>query len=575
MKKLYPKFFVFLGLLCFVSQGVAQEAMPKNKRKCLKAKSEVSETPAASNGKQTEVPELKTRPDQTGGKQNYVIPVADQIHSEVRWYALENANNDEYWENVNTERIWIELEVGRSLDEPQIKTLIEKFGLGEAIRTSMHPYLTNYYLFEKVGTTREQILDMVRDAQNVDGILFLEPSVIYKGSFIPNDPMWNQQWGPYAIYADEAWNYGTGGNSWNVVAVVDDAIDWLHQDLTDMVWYGYDYGFNDGNPTPDGAQQNHGTHVTGTIAAKINNAMGIAGMVNDTVYFAKVTDNTYFTQNGTYSDAAIINAMYDIATIDRVTVINLSLGGGAPSFAAEQAYNFAWNNGKLPIVASGNESNNFVSYPAAYPACMAVGALGTSGNNIYLAPYSNYGDAQEVCAPGGDNSTGFGIVSTLLNNTYGPNQGTSMACPHVAGLAGLMKNLNPGLSNVNIRNIINATCFDLGPNGWDLQFGYGMVNAQGAVEVAVGATGIAEEMAEGKLNLYPNPANSQVWIHLDREITNANILVFNASGALVQQHNAGSVELTPVDVSALSNGVYMVQVKTDGGLYTGRFVKSM
>jgi subtilisin family serine protease len=575
MKKLYSSSFVVISLLCFVGQGVAQEALPKSKRKCFKSKTEVSETSSTQNENQKEVPELKTRPEQTGGNQNNVIPVADQIHSEVRWYALENANNDQYWENVNTERIWIELEVGRSINEPQIRTLIEQYGLGTAIRTSMHPYLTNYHLFEKAGTTREQILDMVRDAQEIDGILFLEPSVIYKGSYVPNDPMWNQQWGPYAIYADVAWDYGVGGNSWNVLGVVDDAVDWLHQDLFDMVWYGYDYGFMDGNPTPDGSEQNHGTHVTGTMSAKINNGVGIAGMVNDTVYFAKVTDNTYFTQNGAYSDAAIIDAMYDMAEIDRITVINLSLGGGAPSFASESAYNYAWNNGKLPIVASGNESMSAVSYPAAYPACMAVGALGTSGNNIYLAPYSNYGDQQEVSAPGGDTGTGFGIVSTLLNNTYGPFQGTSMACPHVAGLAGLMKNLNPNLTNVDIRNIINATCFDLGPNGWDVQFGYGMVNAQGAVEVAVGATNIAETIVEGKLNLYPNPANQQIWIHLENELTNANIQVFNASGALVQQHNAGSVALTPVDVSALSNGVYMVQVKTDGGLFTGRFVKSM
>lgn len=511
---------------------------------------------------------------QNQGVNHHALPVEEQIHSPIRWYALENANNPNYWKHVNTSRIWVELEIGIELTDPEIAAFLVEFGLTAPVKQSMHPHLTNFYVFEKQGTTAPQVVDMAESARNVPGVLFLEPSVIYTGNLVPNDPLWNQQWGPFAIFADEAWDYGTqGNNSWNVLAVVDDAIDWLHEDLIDQVWYGYDYGFNDGDPTLDGEQQTHGTHVTGIMSASNNNGVGIAGMCTDTVYFAKVTDNTYFTQNGSYSDAAIINAVYDIAGIERVMAINLSLGGGAPSSAAEMAYNFAWNSGKLPIVASGNEGQGSIAYPAAYAACMAVGSIGTEGSGLYLTNYSNFGNQQEVTAPGGDINTGYGIVSTIPGNQYEPQQGTSMACPHVAGLAGLMKSLNTNLTNVDIRNIINATCFDLGPTGWDVNFGYGMVNAKLALDVALGATSTDEIEAGLNLKLYPNPVSDQLWIHNQNEQLNGDLQIFDLNGRLVQSARAHS-DIYAINVSNLSDGVYVVHMNTDGHRYTGRFVKS-
>ncbi len=514
------------------------------------------------------------RPDQTGKVNDRLIPVDQQIHSPIRWYALENADNPIYWEHVNTERIWLELEIGISTADPEIAAFLTQFELGTSVRRSMHPQLSNFYVFEKPGTTAEDMIAMAQAAKSINGILFLEPSVIYTGNIVPNDPLWNQQWGPYAIYADEAWAGGfTGTNSWNVMAVLDDAVDWFHEDLYDQVWYGYDYGFDDFSPTLDSDEQKHGTHVTGIMAGTSNNGVGMAGMCNDTVYFAKVTDNTYFTQNGAYSDAAIIDAIYDISQIDRVMVINLSLGGGAPSAAAEQAYNFAWNSGKFPIAASGNDGLSTISYPAGYSACMAVGSIGTNGSQLYLTTYSNYGTGQEVTAPGGDMSSGYGIISTVPDNQYEAFEGTSMACPHVAGLAGLMKSINTNLTNSEIRNIINSTCFDLGDTGYDLVFGNGMVNAQLAIQIALQSTSV-EETENTVLKMYPNPATDQLWIDNFHGVEHGKIEIYNLAGQMVRNESIQPRNLLPVNVSELPNGVYVVQMNGGNQLFTGRFVKA-
>lgn len=568
MKQLYT-LLTSVAMMAVVGTNGQEAAMPYPKIKTATPAIDAI-SPAPSQKALRMPPKLQ---EQTARQST--IAVQDQIHSPIRWYAIENADNLEYWKSVNTERIWIELEVGTELTDPEIADFISTNGLGAPIKESMHPHVTNFFVFEKPETTAQDFIAMAESARSVTGVLFLEPSVIYKGNYIPNDPYWNQQWGPYAILADEAWDFGTQGeNSWNVLAVVDDAIDFTHEDLSDQVWYGYDYGFNDDNPYLDDPIQKHGTHVTGIMSTSNNNGVGIAGMCTDTVFFAKVTDNGYFTNNGAYSDAAIINALYDFGlNIPRISVINLSLGGGAPSASAEQAFNFVWNSGMLPVAASGNEYGSSVSFPAAYPACMAVGSIGTDGFEFYLTSYSNYGSEQEVTAPGGDNNTGYGIFSTIPGNQYELQQGTSMACPHVAGLAGLMKSLNPDLTNLDLRDIINSTCFDLGPQGYDIFYGYGMVNAKLALEVALGTVSTNVVEADLGLKIYPNPVAEQLFIQHQNFNGQGEFQIYDLNGRMVLADNANS-GLFSVNVSHLSDGVYVVHFNTNGQRYTSKFVKS-
>ncbi len=497
------------------------------------------------------------------------VPAYDQIHSPIRWYALENEQNEQYWASVNTSRARVALELGRSIHELEIAGFLQAFGLTKIIRESRNKDKTNYWIFENTNTTPEQFVSMAKAATEIDGILFLEPSVIYTQSYTPNDPLWESQWGPYASYFDEAWEYGRGGNSLNVVAVIDDACDWNHEDLFDQVWYGYDYAMGDFDISPAQISENHGTHVTGTVAATIGNGIGVAGMVNDTVYFAKVGDD-----QGGLVDQAIVDALYDIATIDRITAVNMSLGADAPSTAMEQACDEAWNSGKLLLVASGNNGQGFIGFPAAYLSCVAIGSIGADGTNLYLTDYSQFGPEQELCASGGDEAAGFSIISTLPGNEYGVMDGTSMAAPHVTGLAGLIKNLNPDLNNAEIRNIMAATAFDMGDTGWDQFYGYGFINAIGAVEAALGvSTGTRDFSAESVLTLYPNPSANRIILDMKRILPSATIEICDITGKHVQWVPFNNEQKLSVDIEGLLTGVYLLKMQSTIGAVVTKFVK--
>jgi len=418
--------------------------------------------------------------------------------------------------------------------------------------------------------TPSMVISIAKAAKQVVGIKYVEPAVHYKKSYTPNDPLYEYQWGPYVSNFENGWEYGMGGNSYNVVAVIDDACDWNHEDLYDQVWYGWDYAMEDWDITPDNPQEHkHGTHVTGTVAATIGNGVGVAGMVNDTVYFGKVG-----LPDGTMSDEAIVNAIYDIGDIPRVSVVNMSLGGEAPGTAVEQACNYAWNNGKLLVVASGNNGQGFISWPAAFPSAMAVGSIGGDGTDLYLTAYSQFGNEQEICAPGGDMQTGFGIVSCIPGNDYEAMEGTSMASPHVAGLAGLLKNLNEDLTNVELRNILASTAYDFGNTGWDPYFGYGMINAELAIQTALGAvTGTAELDAADVMTVYPNPASDRISIAKKMDFSQGQFEIHNSAGKRVMETNVGNARLTTVQIADLPQGVYILKMTSEKGVASTKFVK--
>lgn len=513
---------------------------------------------------------LPKRPGANEFKINPDVPVYDQIHTPIRWYAIENERNSKYWESVNVDRIWIELEQGLSINDPAISEFLFEYGLTKIVSESKRKHQVNYWIFMLENATPGQIVEMAKAAKNIEGIRFLEPSVIYTSMYTPNDPMYNLQWGPYVTYFDVAWDVSTGGNSWNVVAVIDDACDWYHEDLNDMVWYGYDYAMEDGDIYPDDPYNHkHGTHTTGTVAAKINNGIGVAGMVNDTVYFAKVG-----LPDGTLSDEGILNAYYDIADIERITAVNMSFGGGAPSAANEQGVNYAWNNGKILLVSSGNEGTGTIAYPAAYPAAMAVGSIGTNGEIFDLASYSQYGNEQEITAPGGETQLNYGIISCIPLDQYESMQGTSMAAPHVTGLAGLMKHVNMDLTNVDIRNIINATAIDMGVPGWDSNFGYGMINANLAIQSALnGSVSVAEIDGADVMKLYPNPASEYIMIDKKVSFERGTYDILDITGKLVKSIKISPEKVSTINISELPKGVYILRMSSEIGLTATKFVK--
>ena len=533
----------------------------------------ISSEPATQISNEKDLVNNKTfthRPTLSSSQQNSTIPQYDQINAPIRWYVIENEKNESYWNSVNVNKIWIGLDPGTTIADVEINDFLTQYGLTNLISESKRKHQTNYWIFELTNATSGLVIEMAKAARDIEGIQYLEPSVVYKTHYTPNDPLYNIQWGPYVTYFDEAWDQSTGGNSYNVVAVIDDACDWNHEDLYDQVWYGWDYAMDDFDISPDDPlNHKHGTHTTGTVAATINNGIGVAGMINDTVYFAKVG-----LPDGTLSDEGIVNAYYDIGDIERITAVNMSFGGGAPSAANEQGVNYAWNNGKILLVSSGNEGTGTISYPAAYPAAMAVGSIGTDGSQLGLATYSQFGNEQEISAPGGETQFNYGIVSCIPLNEYESMQGTSMAAPHVTGLAGLLKHVNMDLNNADIRNIINATAIDMGAPGWDVEFGYGMINAGQAVQAALnGTVGIAELNDEDVLHIYPNPSSDQILIAKKIAFETGTYDVMDITGKVVKSVSVGSQKQMSISVSELPAGVYILRMNSEIGTTATRFVK--
>jgi len=299
-------------------------------------------------------------------------------------------------------------------------------------------------------------------------VAYAEPDYLAYGAFAPNDPYYaTLQYGPQKIQADRAWDVTTGSPN-VIVAVVDSGADFQHPDLQGKLIAGWDFINNDPDPTDD---QGHGTHVAGIVGAVTNNGEGVAGIDYEArLLVVKVLDAS---GAGTYSGIAQ-GIVY--AADHGASIINLSLGGTSFSQTLLDAVEYAWSRGVLLVAAAGNYASSNPFYPASFEHVMGVAATDANDNRWSS---SNYGTYISVSAPG------VNIYSTNWNKTsgtgYGYRTGTSMAAPHVSGVAALLLAQDPSRSNAQLWNIIESTADDLGAAGWDAYYGYGRVNAYRAV----------------------------------------------------------------------------------------------
>jgi thermitase len=291
-------------------------------------------------------------------------------------------------------------------------------------------------------------------------VKYAEPNWIVHAWYTPNDPLWNQQWGPKRIHCEKAWDGGTGSSSVKI-AIVDTGIDYNHEDIVgNYVSGGHDWVNEDNDPMDD---NNHGTHCAGIAAAVMDNSKGIAGVAQVKVMAEKVLGS-----GGSGSSSDVASGITHAAN-NGANIISMSLGSSSPSSVIEDACDYAYNTKDVVLVAaSGNDGQPQVSYPAAFETVIAVGAIDT---NDERCDFSNYGEDLELMAPG------YRVVSSIPGNNYDFYSGTSMACPHVAGVAALVKSLYPSENNVWIRQKLVDTAEDLGPAGWDEEYGYGLVDA--------------------------------------------------------------------------------------------------
>ncbi|MGZ0879168.1 S8 family peptidase [Priestia megaterium] len=307
--------------------------------------------------------------------------------------------------------------------------------------------------------SKRDINTLIKIYNKLEEVEYAEPNHMLKAFYTPNDPFFAYQYGPQKVQAPDAWDVTTSNGNIKI-AIIDTGVQLNHPELAIKLWPGYN--FVEGNLNPNDGN-GHGTHVAGIAGALTENSLGIAGIApSASIIPVRALDNS---GNGTLSNIA--NAI-TYSTNAGAKVINLSLGSSQGSITLENAINHAWNQGVVIVAAAGNEASNTLTYPAAYQNVIAVASTDI---NDQKSDFSNYGTWVEVSAPG---ST---ILSTYTGSYYAYLSGTSMACPHVAGLAALLA--AQGKNNVQIKNTILSTCDPVPGTG--LYWTYGRINANRAV----------------------------------------------------------------------------------------------
>ena len=308
-------------------------------------------------------------------------------------------------------------------------------------------------------------------------VSYIEPNMKVQAQLVPNDPNWGLQWGPQKIEADWAWNTTLGSQD-VLVAVVDTGIDYTHPDLAEnYVPLGYDWVSMDADPLDDFG---HGTHCAGIIAATINNGIGIAGLAQVRIMAEKVLGSG----GGGYDDWVANGIVH--ATDSGARIISMSLGGYGESELLHEAVRYAYDSGVLVVAAAGNDDTNMKFYPAGYDESVAVAATDEYDNK---ASFSNWGDWIELAAPGVNVYSTMPTYHVTMNDwgysmNYAYMSGTSMACPHVAGLAALVWSLYPNKVKDWVRLWLRYTADDVGDPSFDVYYGYGRINARRTVEQA-------------------------------------------------------------------------------------------
>ena len=345
------------------------------------------------------------------------------------------------------------------------------------------------------GRTPQQLVEIYNREPDIE---YAELNYYAYAHFVPDDPLYSYQWNfndPCSgINIEPAWDI-TAGDPNVIVAVVDTGVAYeeyggrfgLAPDLANTRFVaGYNFVKGNGHANDD---DGHGTHVTGTIAQSTNNSIGVAGIAfNCSIMPVKVLANRGQVSSGSHADIA---AGIYFAADNGADVINMSLGGPSGSNTLRDAVAYAYDQGVTIVCSAGNEGPGApASYPAAYDEyCIAVAATRFDKTRAY---YSTTGSFVDIAAPGGDinvDQNGDDYGDGILQQTFERNpkdwvywfyQGTSMAAPHVSGVAALL--ISTGVTGPDaVREALEATAEDLGTPGKDIEFGWGLVDAYAAL----------------------------------------------------------------------------------------------
>ncbi len=447
----------------------------------------------------------------------------------------------------------------------------------------------------------ERIDDLLKAVANMEFVEYAEKNPILRLFVSPDDPQISSQYYLTNIKAYDAWDLTTGDPNIKI-AVVDDAIRVTHEDLAANIWVnpgeiadngidddgngfiddvgGWDAADDDNDPnaplTPPAIWGEmaftHGTHCSGLAAGVTNNSLGIASVSYNVslIPVKAVSDNSWFPLGIEAPEEGV-----DYAIAAGAHIVSMSFGGEqASGFATlETLINTGYNQGMLFVAAAGNNGDgsggfgttNAINYPAGFTNVIAVGA--TNSDDVKPG-FSQYGTWLDVMAPG------VGIYSTLAWSTpYGNQDGTSMACPIVAGALGLMKSYMPHATNEQLKFCLKEGCDDIDA-----------LNPTFAGEMGSGRINVYESLLclnqyqsiyfsdDNQISLFPNPAQDNLRIGFNH-VAQRNISIIDVNGKIVLSFsNNGAV--AEINVSEFASGVYVCKIEENGLLSTHKFIIS-
>ena len=447
---------------------------------------------------------------------------------------------------------------------------------------------------DPIVAAKYRTLINVKRMGNAPSVQWANPNYRVKALQVrPNDPQFVNQWHYTQIGLPSAWAVTTGSAD-VIVAVIDTGVLLNHPDIKDKLVPGYDFisdpstaldgdgiDANPDDPGENGPGDFHGTHVAGTAGAATNNGAGVAGVGFNTrmmpvrVLGAGGSGTAFDVEQGVRFAAGLAN---DSGTLPSqpADVINLSLGSTASSQSEQALYNAVRAAGVIVIAAAGNSSSATPEFPASYENVVSVAAVDINRQRAF---YSNFGSNIDVAAPGGDvrrdldgNGINDGVLSTLgafnsdasINFDYGVLMGTSMAAPHVAGVAALMAAVYPSLTPAQFDAAIDSGAIvdDLGASGRDIIYGHGLINALKAVNHAQQLAMGVEPVINPQASASPNSFN------FGQSLGEITLRLSNVGGDGLQiaavTSNQAYVSVTARSVDANGLGDYSVAVDRSG-----------
>lgn len=463
--------------------------------------------------------------------------------------------------------------------------------------------LRSWKLYSKAGAPRPGFQRAASHSASVYAVKELRKAGVSSASlnyrryatFTPDDEFYSVQWHYPIIGLPQAWDFRQGDGV--IVAVIDTGIV-PHPDLAGQTVPGYDFVSDvdnaadgdgiDPDPTDpgdlrvNGQSSFHGTHVAGTVAARTNNGIGVAGVAFD----ARVMPIRVLGRLGG-SSFDICQAILFAAGLENdsgtvpaqpADVLNLSLGGPGAATCEDDAIAAARAAGSIVVVAAGNDNADANGFsPANVADAITVSATGPTNNK---AGYSNFGTRIDVAAPGGDMATTpeDGVASTMADDNleffYQYQQGTSMAAPHMAGVVALMKDVYPALTADDLDLLLEGThpltstriAVDLGAPGFDSTYGYGLIDAVSAVRAA-------GEVAEAPAVEDPVIRVSPLSLDVTDTFPQGEVVVRNVGvGDLAVSQVTADVPWLSVDPTVGTDETYTVTADPTGlddGVYQG------